>query len=112
MYLYEKLLLLLDFLSEDELDYKIAEYVIYHGQEVLKLSLREFASRVYVSAPAIVRFIERLGIDDYQSFKNLLRNDLYYRKKETTDLNADQYQEVYELFEKINEQDLVLFVER
>lgn len=54
-------------LSEN--DRMIAEYMIEHLEEIPQLSSREFAKRTYTSATSIVRFVKKLGYQNYNDFK-------------------------------------------
>lgn len=80
MFLYNKIVLLVESLDEGEADYKIAKYIIENTKEVLDSSLRKLASNVYVSPPSIGRFVNRLGISDYKTFKECLELE-YHNKK-------------------------------
>ena len=55
------------YLSEN--DKVIAEYMIEHLEEIPKLSAREFAKRTYTSATSIIRFVKKLGYENYNDFK-------------------------------------------
>lgn len=54
-------------LSENDL--VIATYMIEHLEEIPRLSTREFAKRTYTSATSIIRFIKKLGYQNYNEFK-------------------------------------------
>lgn len=48
---------------------KAADYVLEHMDEVMTMSLSEFARRSGVSQPTVVRFVNALGFDGYRAFK-------------------------------------------
>ena len=110
IYLREKIALLMECLDKDELDYKIAQYITYHPYEVLDLSVREFAKKVYVSPPAIVRFVSRLGIEDYKKFKSLLNDGLLNNQTEMKIASKNSYKKIDRLLDEIDESILLEFV--
>ena len=47
----------------------IAEYVLEHPEEAVRLSSRELARRTFTSASAVLRFVRKLGFDSYKEFQ-------------------------------------------
>ena len=76
MYILDKIILLMMVLDSNSLDYKIAEFIIYNKQIACNLTIRELASKIYVSPSTILRFVKKLGIDDYKLFREFLAQDV------------------------------------
>lgn len=91
MYLLERLMLLIESLDESEADYKIAKYIYFNPKEVLESTLRKLADKVYVSPPSIVRFVNRLGISDYQTFKEHLALEWEHKKQKTLTFKENEF---------------------
>ena len=53
-----------------------AEFVVAHAWEVRRLTIHELASRVGTSAPAVIRFVRRLGYTGYRDFSQALALEL------------------------------------
>lgn len=62
----------------------IADYILNHCEEVLKMTTRQLANGTYTSATIIVRFVRKLGYQGFNDFKIHL----------LTDLKENSYQEI------------------
>ena len=62
----------------------IADYILNHCEEVLKMTTRQLANGTYASATIIVRFVRKLGYQGFNDFKIHL----------LTDLKENSYQEI------------------
>lgn len=54
----------------------VADYVLSHAREVVKMTIHELAAAAYTSAATITRFCHRLNMDGFADFKVLLASDL------------------------------------
>lgn len=64
----------------------VAEYICKYPDKVLKMTSRELAEKIFVSAPTIIRFCKKLGYESFAEFKMEL-------SKETT----DEYQKMLDV---------------
>lgn len=48
---------------------EIGKYILNHGDEVLKLSIKELAKVTYTSPATIVRLCKKIGLEGYNDFK-------------------------------------------
>lgn len=54
----------------------IADFILTHCEDVLKMTTRELATQTYTSATVIVRFTQKLGYKGFNEFKLHLLSDL------------------------------------
>ncbi|WP_294580227.1 MurR/RpiR family transcriptional regulator [uncultured Thomasclavelia sp.] len=102
MYLLEKLELLVDNLELEKIDYKIAKYILYHQDEVLKDTVRQLAKKTYVSPSAIIRFVNKMGYRDYNHFKEALAYEIENEKaksEEAKDIKQLTYKQYFSKLE-------------
>lgn len=53
----------------NQVEEDIAKFVLDDPKSVINLSVREFASQLFISPSAIVRFTKRIGLTGYSDFK-------------------------------------------
>ena len=75
--------------SMGESERAIAEYLLESPKVVLELSIRELASRLFVSPATIVRFCKHLGFEGYRDFRQMLIYELAMYAKSDNQGNID-----------------------
>lgn len=53
----------------NETDVFIAQYILEHSDEVIRMSTHQLAKCTFSSATAVVRFVKKIGFDNYNDFK-------------------------------------------
>ncbi len=64
----------------------VADFVLHHPEDLLKLPITDLATRLHVSEATIIRFCKHLGYRGYHEFKILLARDL---GRETPEIYSD-----------------------
>ena len=72
----------------NQVEADIAKFVLDNPQSVINLSVREFASQLFISPSAIVRFTKKIGLAGYSDFKMKVASELTYFSKDNTTLVA------------------------
>ena len=72
----------------NQVEADIAKFVLDKPQSVINLSVREFASQLFISPSAIVRFTKKIGLAGYSDFKMKVASELTYFSKDNTTLVA------------------------
>lgn len=72
----------------NQVEADIAKFVLDNPQSVINLSVREFASQLFISPSAIVRFTKKIGLAGYSDFKMKVASELAYFSKDNTTLVA------------------------
>jgi DNA-binding MurR/RpiR family transcriptional regulator len=57
-------------------DQRIADLTINHPQTVIKLSARELGHQCHVSEASVIRFVQKLGYEGLNDFKDALQHEL------------------------------------
>lgn len=68
----------------------IVQYMIDHLEDIPKLSSRELARRTYTSSTVIIRFIKKLGFENYNDFKLNIMSYLKNLKVPTTSIFSNE----------------------
>lgn len=90
-------------LDKDDIDYQIITYVLAHISQIESMTVRQLAKEIYVSPSAIIRFINRIGIEDFKTFKQMLKKDEEY---ELETVNHHKYEDIQSDLNKVNFQGL------
>ena len=69
---------------------QLAVYVTEHLDEIPKLSSRELARRTFTSSTAIIRFVRKLGFENYNDFRVNLASYLKSLPLEDIRINGDE----------------------
>ena len=72
----------------NQVEEDIAKFVLDDPKSVINLSVREFASQLFISPSAIVRFTKKIGLTGYSDFKMKIASELAYFSKDDTTLVA------------------------
>lgn len=72
--LYERLLPFLD--QKNDSNRAIAQHVLRHMQEIPSCSVFELAERSNVSASSVSRFVQKIGFEDYISFRDYVAEEI------------------------------------
>lgn len=79
----------------------ISNYIVENSEEVVNMSSRELASKIFTNSTTIIRFIKKLGYDSYNDFKiNFLydlKNDVYNKE----DLKLSGQENIYTILSKL-----------
>jgi len=72
-----------------ELEKQLAEFVLAHAEEIVYMTVKELAERVYVSQATVSRFCRKLDFDSFSDFKITLAAELNeeYIKNQRVDVN-------------------------
>lgn len=72
-----------------ELEKQLTEYVLRNAEEVVYMTTKELADKVYVSQSTVSRFCKKLGFDNFWDFKVELAAELNeeYIKNQRVDVN-------------------------
>ena len=54
----------------------ICQYILNHSEDVVKMSARALAKETYTNASTIIRFVQKIGYENYNDFKIHLVHDL------------------------------------
>lgn len=96
---------ILDQLKKDyklnENDSFIAEYILKHSEEIPLLSSHQLAKKTFTSPTAIIRFIKKIGFDNYNDFK--LNIHSFLNKYYLSDMNIKSHENLYSIKNKLAE---------
>ena len=87
--------------DEESINGRIASYILNHYREISQLSIRELASRMFVSTSSISRFCREIGLTDYSELKVLLASNAY--NQEILSLSKDPVQQKKDYFHAVME---------
>lgn len=85
--------MILQELKEDEAltesEKAVVKYIRKYPEKVLKMTSRELAEKIFVSAPTVIRFCKKLGYESFSEFKIELSKETTdeYQKMLNVDLN-------------------------
>ncbi|MEG0452474.1 MAG: MurR/RpiR family transcriptional regulator [Coprobacillus sp.] len=68
----------------------IVQYMVDHLEDIPKLSSRELARRTYTSSTVIIRFIKKLGFENYNDFKLNIMSYLKNLRVPTTSIVSNE----------------------
>lgn len=95
---------LIDILNHNKLNDTqkiIAEYIISHSEEVVKMSSRSLAKATFTNASTVIRFIQKLGYENFNDFKIHLLNDL--KVYHSSDISLNENEKSITVIDKISE---------
>lgn len=88
----EEILLKIENLVLDcsESEKKVAIYILENAEEVVELSIHEFAKKSYTSTASISRFVKRLGLKNYADLKNHLLKEIILKRHTKNKLSIEE----------------------
>jgi len=96
---------LLDFLNDsqqfNETQNVICQYILNHSEEVVKMSARSLAKVTYTNPSTIIRFVKKIGYENYNDFKIHLVHDL--KEYKATDIEIKEKEKSISVIDKISE---------
>ncbi|MCE7793003.1 MurR/RpiR family transcriptional regulator [Salipaludibacillus sp. CUR1] len=106
-----------------ELDSRLYQYILSHGEKVIYMRIRELAEATHVSPTSILRFCNKLDCEGYSEFKTKLKlylqesgkaplNESYETMNEFLErtLKTDYQSQINEIAEKVAEAEHVVFL--
>ncbi|MBO6046724.1 MAG: MurR/RpiR family transcriptional regulator [Erysipelotrichaceae bacterium] len=79
--LFYRLIMFIDSVDEDDLNYKIALYMVKNFPSLGKMRINELAAECYVSAATISRFCRELGFENYAELKQECLRAIEHERK-------------------------------
>ena len=76
----------------------ICQYILNHSEDVVKMSARALAKETYTNASTIIRFVQKIGYENYNDFKIHLVHDL--KEYQAADIKITQIEYIAELLKK------------
>lgn len=85
----------------------LADYILKHPEDVLKMSSKDFGKECFVSTATVYRLCDKLGLSGFSDLKIKITSSLDDYRKSNEDFNFDfpvnQFQTHYEIIQKIKE---------
>lgn len=85
----------------------LANYILKHPEDVLKMSSKDFGKECFVSTATVYRLCDKLGLSGFSDLKIKITSSLDDYRKSNEDFNFDfpvnQFQTHYEIIQKIKE---------
>lgn len=85
----------------------LADYILKHPEDVLKISSKDFGKECFVSTATVYRLCDKLGLSGFSDLKIKITSSLDDYRKSNEDFNFDfpvnQFQTHYEIIQKIKE---------
>lgn len=85
----------------------LADYILKHPEDVLKMSSKNFGKECFVSTATVYRLCDKLGLSGFSDLKIKITSSLDDYRKSNEDFNFDfpvnQFQTHYEIIQKIKE---------
>ncbi|WP_270526795.1 MurR/RpiR family transcriptional regulator [Longibaculum muris] len=85
----------------NETQQSISEYILQHSEEIPQMSARTLAKKTYTNASTIIRFIKKLGYENYNDFKVHLVRDL--KDAQLEDVKIREKEMSISIIDKISE---------
>ena len=76
----------------------ICQYILNHSEDVVKMSARALAKETYTNASTIIRFVQKIGYENYNDFKIHLVHDL--KEYQAADIKITEKEKIAELLKK------------
>ena len=77
----------------------ICQYILNHSEDVVKMSARALAKETYTNASTIIRFVQKIGYENYNDFKIHLVHDL--KEYQAADIKIQKKKKVFQLLIKL-----------
>lgn len=77
----------------------ICQYILNHSEDVVKMSARALAKETYTNASTIIRFVQKIGYENYNDFKIHLVHDL--KEYQAAVLKLQKKKKVFQLLIKL-----------
>lgn len=85
----------------------LANYILKHPEDVLKMSSKDFGKECFVSTATVYRLCDKLGLSGFSDLKIKITSSLDDYRKSNEDFNFDfpvnKFQTHYEIIQKIKE---------
>lgn len=85
----------------------LADYILKHPEDVLKMSSKDLGKECFVSTATVYRLCDKLGLSGFSDLKIKITSSLDDYRKSNEDFNFDfpvnQFQTHYEIIQKIKE---------
>ena len=85
----------------NETQQSISQYILQHSEEIPQMSDRTLAKKTYTNASTIIRFIKKLGYENYNDFKVHLVRDL--KDAQLEDVKIREKEMSISIIDKISE---------
>ena len=79
----------------------ICQYILNHSEDVVKMSARALAKETYTNASTIIRFVQKIGYENYNDFKIHLVHDL--KEYQAADIKITEKEKSISIVDKISE---------
>lgn len=73
-----------------DLEAQLADYILGHADEVVRMRISDLASQSYTSSATIVRLCHKVGQDGYRSFRIALASEVERRRSQIAGVDADR----------------------
>lgn len=73
-----------------ELEAQLADYILSHADDVVRMNISELAKASYTSSATIVRLCKKVGQDGYRSFRVGLAAEVEKRRTQSAEVDADR----------------------
>lgn len=73
-----------------ELEAQLADFILAHADDVVRMKISDLASQSYTSSATIVRLCHKVGQDGYRSFRLGLASEVERRRSQIASVDADR----------------------
>ena len=86
----------------------ICQYILNHSEDVVKMSARALAKETYTNASTIIRFVQKIGYENYNDFKIHLVHDL--KEYQAADIKITEKQQIEYIAELLKKTTYIDFI--
>ncbi len=85
-----------------ETEKKISDYILNHAELIPNMTTKELATKADVSEASVTRFVKKIGVGSFKTFKITLAKEMAVKESFITDFSILQKKDTpYEMFQKV-----------